>query len=57
MNSGNIHCTHIHVHTGRDLGTAERDGGEGDGGSTKYRFCRPYICTWLAVSLRSASSR
>ena len=28
MNSGNIHCTHIHVHTGRDLKTAERGGGE-----------------------------
>ena len=24
MNSGNIHCTHIHVHIGTDLGTAER---------------------------------
>ena len=28
MNSDNIHCTHIHVHTGRDLGTVERGGGE-----------------------------
>ena len=24
MNSGNIHCTHIHAHTGTDLRTAER---------------------------------
>ena len=24
MNISNIHCTHIHVHTGTDLGTAER---------------------------------
>ena len=28
MNSDNIHCTHIHVHTGTDLRTAERAGGE-----------------------------
>ena len=24
MNSDTIHCTHIHVHTGTDLGTVER---------------------------------
>ena len=28
MNSDNIHCTHIHVHTGTYLRTAERGGGE-----------------------------
>ena len=29
MNSGNLHCTHIHVHTGTDLRTDERGGGDG----------------------------
>ena len=29
MNSDNVHCTHIHVHTGRDLGTDVRGGGDG----------------------------
>ena len=29
MNSGNLHCTHIHVHTGTDLRTDVRGGGEG----------------------------
>ena len=28
MNSGNVHCTHIHVHTGTDLKTDVRGGGE-----------------------------
>ena len=28
MNSDNIHCTHIHVHTGTDLRTDVRGAGE-----------------------------
>ena len=45
VNSGNIHCTHIHVHTGTDLGVAERGGGEEKYEQWQYTLYS-YTCTY-----------